>query len=222
MFKDNCHGSENTSFGSSLFLCSFPLPKVSSARVQLCNQGSHCWEDSQGVRKSWETPHCEPCLGLEPHLCFPLVLGQATLYVCLCPALYPANPNRDLLKWAPSITFDLQLCYGLIWRDWGLTWSAELLCFPCLGATGLCLLMRVLLLPGGAAGFFCSLELGLSFPCGLSILAVIQVLGLSEDAFPLVCLGICWLKLPWGHAVARQPGDVPEILCQWKALEGPG
>lgn len=125
-------------FGSFFFLWGFPLPQASSARVQLCNQGSQCWENSQGVRKSWETLHWEPCHGLEPHLYFPSVLDQATLYVCLCPALYPANPNRDLLKWPPSFTLDLQLCYGLIWWDWGLTWSAELLCFPCLGASGLC------------------------------------------------------------------------------------
>lgn len=29
------------------------------------------------------------------------------------------------------------------------------------------------------------------------------------------------LKLPWEHAVASQPGDVLEIPCQWKELEGP-
>lgn len=141
----NCCGSENIDFENSLFPWVFPLPKVCSARVQLCNQGGHCWEDSQGV-KSWETPHWEPCPGLEPHLCFCLVLVQATLHACMCPALYPANPNRDLLKWPPGFNLDLQLCYGLIWWDWGLSWSAELLCFPCLGATGLCPSVRVLVM----------------------------------------------------------------------------
>lgn len=163
MFKNNCCGSDNTNFGCSLFLWGFPLPKVSSAKVQLCNQGSHCWEDSQGVRNSWETPHWETCLGLEPHLYFPSVLGQATLYVCMCPALYPANPNRDVLQWPPGFTLDLQLWAPLVGLRVNLVSRAAL--------SSLARCHRAVPISEGthrAASFFCSLALGLSFPCGSS------------------------------------------------------
>lgn len=223
MSKNNCRGSENINFGSSLFLWGFPLPKVKgrAARVQLCNQGGHCWENSPGVKKSWDTPHWEPCRGLEPHLCLPLVLGQATLYACMCPAWYPANPNRDLLKWPPSFTLDLQLYYGLIWWAWGLTWSAELLCFPCPGATGLCPSVRALLLPCRAASF-CSLALGLSFLCGLSIhsccnpsfrsLRICLFIGLSGNLSVETSLGTCCCK-----STRRCAGDSMPMESTWRS-----
>lgn len=105
---------------------------------------------------------------------------------------------------------------GLLWWDWGLTWSAELLWVLWPGATGLCPSVRAHTeQPASSAPWHWVSP----SPVGQAPAQadVIQVLGLSEDAFSLVCLGICQLKLPWEHAVTSQTEDVLEIPCPQKA-----
>lgn len=233
MSKGKYHGPESTNrlckLLSPLSEVCLLLPKVSSARAQLCNPGSDCWGTARVWEQSGRQLTSDPTLSQEPHLSGS-VLGQTTLSICVCPALCLANPNINLLMWLPAspwtcvftmVSFGDEAvaepshchqtwCAFLVQMPWDCAhqWAHSSACSR--------------LLPCGASSLFCSLELGFSFICRLSIYpgsckpssrSLSRCLSIG---FPgnLTVLGNMLLqvsqKLSW------------RLPCQWKPLEDSG